>query len=258
MSGQGINFRFPVESLLEGQPEGVVRAHRITTNNIVALSQQIASLQSQITVLKTPSAAASTVTELIASGVTSFNSKTGAVTYFPDLATVNDQSGMTGYTTQTGDNGALILLDSIYPIGVTLNFALGAPWWTVIDNLGGGTATLTPSQGLINGGASLDVLGANFALVWFDGTNFWAALMPTPVSTTFVDDETVAGSATAWSLSHIPVAGCVPILMVELAGFGLIGLLRDSPAAYGYTISGVDITTVSSYSAGALHAWYRS
>jgi hypothetical protein len=73
----------------------------------------------------------------------------------------------------------------------------------------------------------------------------------------FEDNETVAGSGTAWTLTNTPATGCVPQLFVEISGFGLVGLLNGSAAAYGYTISGTSITTVSSYSAGALHAWYR-
>ena len=181
MSSNVLNFRFPVESLLEGQPEGVVRAHRITTNNIVALSTQLANLQAQITAAKaatasSAAASASSSTVIEEAGVTSFNAATGAIIYFPALGMVNDQSGQTSYTTEQSDNGAEVVLDSIYPIGVTLSASVNAPWFTFINNLGGGTATLTPSAGEINGGASLDVDSGSFALVFFDGTNFWGAV----------------------------------------------------------------------------------
>jgi hypothetical protein len=40
-------------------------------------------------------------------------------------------------------------------------------------------------------------------------------------------------------------------------GYGLLGMELDSAGTYGYTIDGVTITTVSSFPAGALRAWYR-
>src|SRR5208282_1555535 len=38
-------------------------------------------------------------------GVSSFNALTGAITFFASLGLVNNQSGVTAYTTQTQDNG---------------------------------------------------------------------------------------------------------------------------------------------------------
>jgi hypothetical protein len=48
------------------------------------------------------------------------------------------------------------------------------PWFTIFNNLGTGTATLTPSSGTINGGASLSLPGGTFTTVYFDGTDFTA------------------------------------------------------------------------------------
>lgn len=89
------------------------------------------------------------------------------------------------------------------------------------------------------------------------GTGAWTELPASggSGSGSFADSEAVAGSGTAWTLANSPAG--VPQLFVELAGFGLVGLLKDSVAAYGYSITGGAITTVSSYSAGKLRAWYR-
>ena len=76
-------------------------------------------------------------------------------------------------------------------------------------------------------------------------------------SANYADNETVSGTGTAWTLAKTPAAGCVPELFVILPGFGLIGLVNGSSSVYGYTISGPSITTVSSYSSGALRSWYR-
>jgi hypothetical protein len=117
----------------------------------------------------------STTTEFVTTGgVTSFNALTGAIVYFPFLGTVNNQSGVVSYTTQTGDNGALVVLDDASAIAVTLNFAVMTPWFTTISNQGSGTATITPSQGLINGGASISIAGGLYVTIFFDGANWWA------------------------------------------------------------------------------------
>ena len=63
---------------------------------------------------------------------------------------------------------------------------------------------------------------------------------------TFVDNETVVGSGTAWGLNYPPIAGS--LMLFTSAGAALL-----SPA--DYTVVGTAITTTSSQS--ALRAWYR-
>ena len=98
---------------------------------------------------------------------------------------VNNQSGVTSYATASTDDGALIVLSNASPIAVTLT-SQSPPWSCFIANqsaLGGGTATLTPASGTINGSATLVLLPSYFALVAFDGTNWFAATLPiVPVS----------------------------------------------------------------------------
>lgn len=70
------------------------------------------------------------------------------------------------------------------------------------------------------------------------------ALVGTPVV-----NEVVSGSGTSWTLANTPVAGSV-----KLFGAGQ----RLTPGAGNdYTISGANITTVNSYSAGQLLADYN-
>ncbi len=107
-------------------------------------------------------------------GVTTFNSQTGPVSYFPNLGIVNNQGGVTSYITQTSDNGGLIILNSASPIAVTLNFGVTVPWYTTISNEGTGTATITPSSGTINGLASITLPGGSWVTIYFDGANWWA------------------------------------------------------------------------------------
>ena len=160
------------------QPELTVHLQRIYTaindhdQAIVTLNSKVSGTSSTST---TTSAAATTTTAttiIQQTGVSSFNALTGAVVYFPSLGAVNDQTGATAYTTQTGDNGALIKLNSSSAIAVTLNYGVTAPWFTTISNQGTGTATITPSQGLINGSASMTLAAGLFVTIYFDGANW--------------------------------------------------------------------------------------
>jgi hypothetical protein len=119
------------------------------------------------------------------SGVTSFNGNTGAVSFFSNLGTVDNQTGVTSYTTQTADNGALLLIDDASPVAITLNFNVSTPWFTTIYNLGTSTATLTPSSGTVNDTTSVNLFGGSFCIVSFDGTNFWAAMIPIATTSQF-------------------------------------------------------------------------
>jgi hypothetical protein len=124
---------------------------------------------------KTSSSASSTATDIDTVGVTSFNSQTGIITFFPALGQVNNQTGLTAYTIQAADSGKALVFNDASPIAVTLDSTVGVPWTAVALNLGAGTATLTPTSGLINGSASLAIPGGGFAAVYFDGVNWWGS-----------------------------------------------------------------------------------
>jgi hypothetical protein len=71
---------------------------------------------------------------------------------------VNNQSGVTSYATQSGDDGVLILFSDASAIAVSLTTQT-PPWSSFISNqgaLGAGTVTLTPAVGTINGGGHFD------------------------------------------------------------------------------------------------------
>jgi hypothetical protein len=114
----------------------------------------------------------------IVTGVTSFNLATGKVAFFPGLGMVNNQSGATAYTVVATDSGKLILLNDAAAIAMALDSTLAAPWFTTIFNQGAGAATLTPTSGTINGGVSVLIPGGGFSIVYFDGTNWFAAGAP--------------------------------------------------------------------------------
>ena len=67
-------------------------------------------------------------------------------------------------------------------------------------------------------------------------------------STVFIDDEVVAGSGTTWTLSGTPISGSLK----------LYALGQRLKLTTDYTITGSNVTTVSSWNAGELLADYRT
>jgi len=99
------------------------------------------------------------------------------------VGAVNDQSGVTTYATQSGDYGALVILNDASAIAVSLP-PQTPPWFCFIANQGTGTATLTPITGTISyasnsGASSMPIAGGYSAIVAFDGTDWWGSVEPT-------------------------------------------------------------------------------
>jgi hypothetical protein len=170
-----INQRFPLQ-LPENVDPAIATQIRYVTSGIVDLNQAIAALKAQLDALSaTVTQVVTTVTTTAGTGVTSFNTQTGAVTYFPFLGTVNDQTGVTAYTLLGSDSGALLILNDASPVAVSLDSTLQTPFFFFVSNFGAGTATLTPTLGLINGGASYPLPQNASVVVFFDGTNWDAS-----------------------------------------------------------------------------------
>lgn len=139
---------------------------RDTDKSITDLNQAIVSLKGQVSAMSTP--AASTTTTVIEN----ISSETTAGTVSGGV--VNNQSGVTAYATQQSDNAGLVILDDASPIAATLTSTVTIPYYTTITNAGVSTVTITPSSGLVNGLASIDIPGGSFATIFFDGNNWWA------------------------------------------------------------------------------------
>ncbi len=199
-------FRYGWESDLAEFSEGQQRAIRalfngVASNNATAAqavastkSSSVAAVPASTLPASSPAVAAQVAANIasqvgVSSSVTSFNGQSGDVSFFPSLGLVNNQTGVTAYTTQQQDDGALIVLDDASPVAVTLNYAVVKPWYAWVANYGAGTATLTP--GMIPSGATSTItypgnIGASSmplpsgfaAYVSFDGANFWAVAIP--------------------------------------------------------------------------------
>lgn len=131
---------------------------------------------------------------------------------FPGLGSVDNQTGVTAYTTQNIDNGAQIRLGDASPVAVTLNSALVTPYFTTLSNEGPSTVTATPSTGLVNGLASITIPAGSWVTIYFDGTN-WEA--DSPGGATGGVNQLVAGAGIALS-----PAGGIGVVTVSSTGGG--------------------------------------
>lgn len=94
----------------------------------------------------------------------------------------NTQSGTT-YTILASDAGKLVTVNNASPVAVTLPQAgssggafFPAQYHFTILNLGTGLATITPTTSTINGLSILNLLTNDAAIIFSDGTNYFAAI----------------------------------------------------------------------------------
>lgn len=205
MSLNPISFRIPAFDL--NSEQGRQEAHRWTTEGIVDLNQAIAALVPKVDSTATAASGSSSSGTTVVSGVSSFNSETGVVVFFPTLGNVNNQLGVSAYSTQTTDNGAKIIVGDSSAVAVTLNSAVTAPWLCVIDNDSSAVANLIPASGVLHGEQNIQPGG--FGTVFFDGTDFWCgATGVTPKTFIPVDSTFLTGYDAATGLFD---SGTVPI-----------------------------------------------
>lgn len=127
--------------------------------------------------------------------------------------TVNAQTGTT-YTFVAADNGELTTFSNASAISVTLpqattsGFTAGASF--DVQNIGAGTATITPTTSTINGGASLALGQGQGAHIVSDGTNYAAQYWPSATSSG-VSSITATSPLTANGSSGSAQTGAVTV-----------------------------------------------
>ena len=178
------SFRYPFETEIANESEGAKIAHRNAFQGILDLNQAVASLKTQLTSATTTSTTSSSTSTSTTSATETVVTNTATTT----IGYVNDQSGVTAYSTQQSDYAKFIILDDASAIAVTLSVAssspaITTPWYAVFLNFGAGIATLTPISGTISyqgnlAVASMPIAQGSAATVVYDGTNFWAELIP--------------------------------------------------------------------------------
>jgi len=187
----------------------VADAMRTVFNGLTNHEQAFAAIPSTV---KTAAAAAATsavenIQSQSTSGVTSFNTLTGAVIFFPGLGTVNDQLGSVAYRTQQSDAGAKIIAGDSSPVTVTLNASVTAPWFAFIGNDSSATVALsTDSSATISGIQS--VYPGGTAIVFFDGSTFWCegVAIATDSSLGVVQPDGVTAMVDSSGILSVPIA----------------------------------------------------
>jgi len=167
------SFRFPF-ALPDDVHPAVRDALRLLFQGNTDLNQAIAALVPKV---NAHGSSISTINQTISET----NVSGGGGSSAPLAGTVNQQTG-TSYTIQISDFGALVILQSPSTFALTLNIGVGYPFYCVVENSSVGLATLTPSTGTINNVASVNLVVGQFALVFFDGVNWWS----TVIAQTFV------------------------------------------------------------------------
>jgi hypothetical protein len=156
------NVRYPFTLPSDMHPD-VRKAMEFALNGLTVHEQAFAALKSQLNTVAT--------TVQTTSSSSGGSSPTPPIPSITSLGVVNDQIGVTAYTTQQGDNGAKIIVGDAAPIAISLNSGVTIPWFCVIDNDSSSYASLSPTSGSLFGETVIPPAG--FGLIFFDGTNFW-------------------------------------------------------------------------------------
>lgn len=151
------NLRFPFNLPDNTEPE-VRKALEWTFNGLLIHEQAFAAIGKPTSVTST-----TTIIQTGGSGGGGGGSAVGGV---------NDQIGVTSYTTQQSDYGVKIIVGDSSAIAIALNGGVTTPWFTIIDNDSSSIASLTPSGATSLVGENTIPPGC-FAIVYFDGASFW-------------------------------------------------------------------------------------
>jgi hypothetical protein len=151
----------------------VAQALRYAFSGLDDLNQAIANLVPKVNA-NTKTIMATSALSQVAGGSAPSGSSIGIV----------NQQSTGAYSLVAGDFGALLILESAATFAVSLTSTIAAPFYVVIENQCLGLATLTPTTGQINNLSSWLIPVGQFALVFFDGTNWWATTIP-PFAQTF-------------------------------------------------------------------------
>lgn len=158
-----INVRIPQFDL--STDEGRQAAHRYLASGIVDLNQAIAALNKKVV----PSTSTTTIIQSGGSGGGGGGSSV--------VGGVNDQIGVTAYTTQQSDYGVKLLLGDSSPVTVTLNPGVTTPWFVFIGNDSSALVSLTAGSPATLQGQNYIAPGL-FGIVFYDGANFWSEGVP--------------------------------------------------------------------------------
>lgn len=267
MSPSPASFRFPNTIPEEAAHPAVQKAIKDTFSALTDIYQAIPHLKSQIDALH---AGMTTIVNQGSGGGTVIINGSN----FPGLGGLNNQTGNTSYTTTQSDDGILLWLNNASPVAVSLNSALTTPFFLFAFNAGAGTVTFTPTSGTISylsnlGSASMPLATGLFALIVFDGVNWWAATTAASTGSGAVVQiaKTVLGApASNFTFSAIPgtysslklvIVGqttgasntfiCIQVNGDTGANYDVGGIFNNASSAGGFSAAGQTF-----YSTGAV------
>jgi hypothetical protein len=201
--------RFPYSLNENSSMADVADAMRTVFNGLTNHEQAFAAIPATVTTAAT--AAATSAVENIqsqsTSGVTSFNTATGSIIFFPGLGGVNNQIGNSAYTIQQSDNGAKIVAGDSSPVVVSLSSSVTAPWFAFIGNDSSATVALSTDSGATIAGIQ-SVYPGGTAIVFYDGATFWCegVAIATDSSLGVVQPDGVTVMADSSGILSVPIA----------------------------------------------------
>ncbi len=192
--------------------------------HLQAFYQKLANHTQAMSLLAAKPSGSTTTNTTVQENITTGGGSTpGSVAGIP----VNNQSGVTSYSTTYFDNGGLLVLADASPVAVTLVPSV-TPYGCFISNQGAGTVTLTPVSGTINGAASLAMPLNYWTVAAFDGANWWAATLPIiPANTSAVTHQfltaynSTTGAFSAAQPAFTDVSGQITTSQLPSAGLSV-------------------------------------
>ena len=200
-SGTGTDTVTPTTSTVNGAATLVVAAS--TSANITAVSGNYIAAGTAVggsgSFTSLTGGTNTTAAMLVGTGASLGATGTGTITATSTTEPINAQTGTT-YTIATADTGKLLTLNNAAAIAVTLPVAttsgFGAGFHFRVEDLGAGTATVTPTTSTINGAATLVIPKNVGCSVNSDGTNYQvSACTALGANAIYVNGAAVAASA---------------------------------------------------------------
>lgn len=216
--------------------------------SITDLNGSIVSLKAQIAAAAAPAAGTTNTTETVIT-------EQIAPSQWIGFGTVNNQSGVTSYTTLQSDDGALLILSVTSAVAVTLS-TLTVPFLLFAVNWGTGLVTFTPVSGTISfignlAAANMTLKQGYSAMIVYDGANFWAETLPVvPVNTPAVAHQFLTaynastGAFTAAQPAYSDILGTptLPATKAPVTGEYLTGYDASTGAFSASTPAGISAT----------------
>lgn len=203
----------------------VASAVQVAFNGILDHEQAFANLPAQI---KSQASATATnvyqnVQQENITGVTSFNTQTGAVIYFPNLGRVNDQMGSSLYLTQSSDAGQMIVLGDSGAVSLSLNGSMAPPWFAMIENDSTSMVRLSSNDGSPVDGLQAIYPGGS-AMVFYDGSIFWCAgaAIATDSSLGVVQPDGITIDIDSSGILSVPIAADSSLGLVRPDGVTIV------------------------------------